>query len=939
MFEVGRLIARIQLEGAATFGRDLKQVGTEFGKLDDKGREASTRIGSSLAFIGTSIIALVALAVSRFASFDKAMSAATTATGALGDEQTKLRKAALEAGATTVYTAEQSADAITELGRAGTSTSNILGGGLAGSLALAAAGQLEVADAASIAATAMTQFRLSGDKIPHLADLLAAGANKAQGGVIDLGMALKQSGLVASQMGLSIEDTIGTLTAFASAGLLGSDAGTSFRTMLLALATPTKQQSELMKEYGIEAYKSGKFVGIAALAEQLRAGKLAQATQQQRDYALGIIFGSDAIRAANVLYNEGAKGINEWTDAVDESGAAAKTAAALQDNLAGDVEKLGGAIDSALIQTGEGANGVLRDMVQWLSSLVEAYGNLDPGIQQFGLLLGVGTGALLLFGGMLLITIPKIVEFRLALATLNQQVPSLQGNLGKVAAFLSGPWGIALAAATIGVQLLGKYLDSLDATSEEISASLKSASSAAEVFATAAKGSDAQWWTDAAEKLGNLDDVLQAAADQSDNLFARFDSSNFGAFEALKKIGVELGTLAQSDLPAASKAFNLLAAETDGSKSRLWQLLSQMPEFRDELIVQATTLGTYNETMSESEKQQALLDLAMGKTAAVTKSSADAYLDAAQQSSGLTEQINELMDTINKANGVGQDAVTTNANYKDALADVDEFVQKAREGVEGYTLGLDESTAAGSANAAMLAELAASGQTAAQAQLDLTGDSEAYAAALSATHQAVYDRAIALGATADEAQRLADKVAAIPTDTEIRIIADTAAAQRKLDLLNSALSQIKSGAKQQGTFSISGGIGGGIGSADGNRLEFYAGGGRHENHMAQIARTGTTRVWAEPETEGELYAPLAASKRGRSLALIGQTVNEWGYDLVPRSGRSSSATTATVSSGGSPTFKVIVSPKGGIDLLRYIDVSVEEALDDVASELAGGRTE
>jgi TP901 family phage tail tape measure protein len=151
----------------------------------------------------------------------------------------QLRQAALAAGKDTQYSATQAAQGVTQLSKAGVSTANILGGGLKGALSLAAAGQMDVGAAAETAASAMTQFKLRGDQLPHVADLLAAGAGKAQGSVQDLSMALNQSGLIASQTGLSIEDTTGTLAAFASAGLLGSDAGTSFKTMLQALQNPS----------------------------------------------------------------------------------------------------------------------------------------------------------------------------------------------------------------------------------------------------------------------------------------------------------------------------------------------------------------------------------------------------------------------------------------------------------------------------------------------------------------------------------------------------------------------------------------------------------------------------------------------------------------------------------------------------------------------------
>ena len=96
-------------------------------------------------------------------------------------------------------------------------------------LSLAAAGQLGVAEAASIAAIAVKQFNLEGSDVPHVADLLAAGAGKAVGDVRDLSAALGQAGLVANGAGQSIEATTGVLAAFADAGLLGSDAGTSLK--------------------------------------------------------------------------------------------------------------------------------------------------------------------------------------------------------------------------------------------------------------------------------------------------------------------------------------------------------------------------------------------------------------------------------------------------------------------------------------------------------------------------------------------------------------------------------------------------------------------------------------------------------------------------------------------------------------------------------------
>jgi len=275
---------------------------------------------------------------------------------------------------------------------------------------------MEVADAAQISAVAMKQFSLSGSQVGHVADLLAAGAGKAVGSVSDMGMALKQSGLVAAQTGVSIEETTGTLAAFASAGLIGSDAGTSFKTMLQRLNPQSKEAADAMEALGISAYDSqGSFVGMSALAGQLQTS-MSKLTVEQRNAALATIFGSDAVRAAAVLYDQGAAGIEEWTNKVNDSGFAADQAARLTDNLRGDLERLGGSIDTALIKSGSGANDALRGLSQSLESAVDWFGRLPAPVQSGAVQVGAVSAAVLLLGGVVLTAIPKVQAFKVALA-------------------------------------------------------------------------------------------------------------------------------------------------------------------------------------------------------------------------------------------------------------------------------------------------------------------------------------------------------------------------------------------------------------------------------------------------------------------------------------------------------------------------------------------
>lgn len=273
----------------------------------------SKLITTGLTAAGVAATALGVAALKMAADFDASMSTVQANTGASADEMNQLRQAAIDAGADTIYSATESADAINELGKAGLSTSDILSGGLSGALNLAASDGMAVGDAAELMATTLKQFNLTGAESTQVADALAAGAGKAVGSAHDLGLALNQAGMVSHSFGISMQETTGTLAAFAESGMIGSDAGTSLKTMLINLANPSTKAANTMKELGINAYDAqGNFIGLSGLAGQLR-DKMSGLSQEQRNQALAIIFGSDAIRAANVLYEQGAEGIDDWT--------------------------------------------------------------------------------------------------------------------------------------------------------------------------------------------------------------------------------------------------------------------------------------------------------------------------------------------------------------------------------------------------------------------------------------------------------------------------------------------------------------------------------------------------------------------------------------------------------------------------------------------------
>jgi TP901 family phage tail tape measure protein len=942
------------LSGFEQAANATKKTAAESAKLEQqlqKQHAAMGALGAPLFALGAVAAAGVAIAVKAYADFDQQMSAVQAATHETADNMALLRDASIEAGASTSFSATEAASAIEELSKAGVSTRDILGGGLKGSLDLAAAGGLEVGAAAEIAATAMTQFGQAGSKVPHIADLLAAGAGKAQGSVDDLSQALNQGGLVASQAGFSIEETTGTLAAFAAAGLTGSDAGTSLKTAILALQNPSTKAAETMKQYGLEVYNAdGTMKSFSEIAGVLKTG-LGGLTDEQRNAALATVFGNDAVRSANVLYANGADGITTWTGKVNDAGYAAETAAIKQDNLAGDLEKLGGAFDTLLIKTGSAADGPLRAVVQSVTDLVDSFSDAPQIVQSGALAFGVVTAAVSLVGGAILVAVPKVYELKVALDVLaTSSMPGVAGAAGGLtsaigksgaalkatAAFLTGPWGVALVAATVGAKLLTDYLDSLKASTEDFQNQIATGASADDLFKLADQGRLISYLGDATKSAeqfqGKLDKITNS------DFGTGLDLSAQQLKQSLKEIGDELAVTAETDLPSAQEAFRNLASDMELNSAQQSQLLDSMPALKSALQDQATAAGLTDDATT-------LLTLAQGTAADQAAASAADYIEQSDAVDKVAQAVTDLLDQFNEMNGVNQDAVSANADFQASLAGISEEVQKQKDAYEqangsltGFNLSLDESTVSGSANAASLSSVAQSAQDAALAQynVDVTtmgakAASDKYMGTL-AEQRAKFDQsATAAGYNADQVKALGDKVFALPSAKNVEITAETAGAQAELDrwitLNNGRVVNIRT-VNNVSEIRTPGGVTGST-QANGSVLDFYANGGMSENHVAQIAPAGAWRVWAEPETGGEVYIPLAPSKRERSLDIwreAGKRLNAYADGGLWAQGHYMTAQSAGMSVGDlNPSFTVNVQAKGGVDLLKYVDVSIQRA--------------
>lgn len=523
--------------------------------MENTGRK-SALIASGMTAAGLAVAAFGVAAVKMAADFDQQMSTVQANTGATSAQMDQLRAAAIEAGASTVYSASDSADAINDLGKAGMSVTDILTGGLTGALNLAASDGMAVGDAAEYMANALSMFHLKGSQASQVADTLAAGAGKAVGNVSDFGEALNNCGAQANSFGMNIQEATGVLALFAQNGTIGAEAGTQLNSMLMKLAAPSTEASNTMKELGISAYDAqGHFVGMAKFAGQLQKAEK-DLTDEQRNQANATIFGSYAIKAANYLYEAGESGVNKWTKAVSESGYAAEQAAAKNNNLKGDLENLGGSMESLMISIGEGAQGPLRKMVQGLDTLVDAFAGLPSGAQRTlvvmaslaGVLGAVHKAAGNLNGststmanniGLAIDPIQRVKDalssaktafemFRASGLSAQEQLETFGTSAGRaelktagfktvgsgVMSLLGGPWGIALTVAGVALTSFIERQQKAKEAAEQLQSALESGSDVRSTIASDYQklnfaGADMTHWM--GEAKVSLTDMTSAA--------------------------------------------------------------------------------------------------------------------------------------------------------------------------------------------------------------------------------------------------------------------------------------------------------------------------------------------------------------------------------------------------------------------------------------------
>ncbi|AYA77335.1 phage tail tape measure protein [Bacillus sp. Y1] len=605
MASIGEIKGTLTLS-TEEFDKALKRARDGMDQTGKKSRQTAKdieQIQNAALALGTAVGVAVSASVGVAANFEQKLADIRAISGATAAEMEQLSDLAKQAGMDTAYSASQSAMAIEELLKAGLSVEQVIGGGLTGALSLAAAGGIDLAKAAEVASIALNSFKDDQLSVSDAANVLSGAASASATDVLEMQYGLSQVSAVAAGVGMTFQDTATALAIFANNGLKGSDSGTSLKTMLQNLQPTTKGQIALFKELGLMTADganaffdmNGQLKGIDQIAGILQKSMQGM-TDQQRSLALETIFGSDAVRAANILYREGEQGLNNMWDALSKV-TAAEVAATKMDTLRGAFEEFKGTIETIGIEVGEDLLPLLTDITRKVTDVLRSFDDMD---------MANGKSALAFAGVASAIGIALTAIVRLGTA---------------LSAFAMTPVG----AAVIGVSLLGGAIASTMVYQKEMS----------------------EVTLENADAMTEQRDALKANIDAYDSLSARSKLSN-DELARFVDINSEITKTADPNIIAQLKDEQAKLYEKSGLTNdeldRLVQLngdiLEVVPESSVVLTDQGNVLVDNTGKAKEFNAQQAeMIRLELEAQKAKAEANMEDYL---RKERDLQKQINDL---------------------------------------------------------------------------------------------------------------------------------------------------------------------------------------------------------------------------------------------------------------------------------------------------------
>lgn len=422
---IGALRAVLGLDSTAFekgIGQSQKMVAAfnrDFQKMAKSMERAGTRISVG---ISAPAAAAKAVALKTAADFEEGMNRVQAATGATADEFNRLEAMARKVGAAAGFGATEASSAMEALAKNGLNVSQILGGAADATVKLAAANGAQLAPAADIVTDVMQQFGKSAADLQGVVDQVTGTLIASKFSFDDYRLAIGQAGGVAGKIGVKFEDFNAALAVTSSSFASGSDAGTSFKTFLTRLVPQSDEARKAMELLGLSFFDSkGNMVGMEEAAARLQKA-LMPLSQASRLEGVTKIFGTDAMRTALALAEQGAEGVKRMRQEIEKVSAADQAAVRLK-GFNGAVRQLKSGVEALGIAIGK--SGLLETATRWvtaLTTLTKTLSELNPQVLKItSLVLGLAAA----LGPTLLIVSQGMKIFGSAAVTFSRMAPAL----------------------------------------------------------------------------------------------------------------------------------------------------------------------------------------------------------------------------------------------------------------------------------------------------------------------------------------------------------------------------------------------------------------------------------------------------------------------------------------------------------------------------------
>jgi TP901 family phage tail tape measure protein len=438
----GEIRARLTLENGQ-FMQNMQQAQGQMGQLSQSAQASQgdiKRVEKALKGIGLAAVGGIAAAVATAANFEQSMARVAAVSGASASEFQALEQAALDAGATTAFSASQAADALGYLAMAGFDAKEQVAA-LPNVLNLASAAQMDLASSADIVSNIMTGFGLTAEQTDKATDVLTKTMTTANTDLHQLGEAMKYVAPVAAGVGWSIEESAAAIAKMSDAGIQGSQAGTALRASILSLASPVGQTEKAIEGLGLKLKDTeGNLLPLPELIGEVSAKMEGMSDTEKTAYA-SMLVGREAASGFVTLINQGEDALSDYTETLENSAGTAERVAQVQnDTVNGAFKEFLSALEGAAIGIGKEFLPEVKELIKAGTGIVRWVANLNPRMIEFALKMAAGASAVGL-------TVMAVNKLKIAIPLLMRSVQLSMGPIGWLSLGLG-----AVGAALIDVK-------------------------------------------------------------------------------------------------------------------------------------------------------------------------------------------------------------------------------------------------------------------------------------------------------------------------------------------------------------------------------------------------------------------------------------------------------------------------------------------------------